>query len=80
MLGHLLACQGDSGLSAALALSMPVTDMNRRSATQIRQGKVDTPITAVLGTQEGKQGLVLIDGQQLSVAQRPALGGKVEAA
>jgi hypothetical protein len=47
--------------------------------TQVRQGKVHPSITAKGGSQQREEGLVLVDGQKLSVAQGPAFGWKNEA-
>src|SRR5215470_8380610 len=52
--------------------------MNGRPATQV--GKIESclPIPSIGGAQQRKQGLVLINGQGLTVAKCPAFWRKVE--
>ncbi len=49
----------------------------RHTVPQVGQSKGGPAITAVGGAEQGKQGLVLSDGQHLPVAKRPAPGGEV---
>jgi hypothetical protein len=57
---------------------MAVAHVNRNSASQVRQPKIHSPVTAKRRAQQTKERLVLVDGQQLPVAKRPALGRKAE--
>ena len=67
------------GFAAALAQGKAVAHVGGHAALEIGQGEVDASVTAVSGAQQRKQGLVLVDGQQLAIAERPALGRKIEA-
>ena len=66
-------------LSADFAQRVSAAHMEGHSSLKIRQGESGLPVPAVSRSEQGKQRLILIDRQQLPVAQRPALGGKVEA-
>ena len=65
-------------LSTALTLGKAVADVEWHAPLEIRQREVDPPVATVSGAQQRKERLVLIDGQQLSVAQRPAFRRKAE--
>jgi hypothetical protein len=65
--------------TAALAKNDPIAHVHRAAALEIGQAKSHAPVTAIRRAQDGKQSLVLIDGQQLSVAEGPAFGRKVPA-
>jgi hypothetical protein len=79
VLRHLGHCDSVGKLAPSLAQRKTVTLVKRRLALQIRQGKVGLPVAAIRRSQQGKERLVLIDGQKLSVAERPALWRKIEA-
>src|SRR5262249_48708765 len=66
-------------LAPLLAERMPATHMDWHTPLKIGQTKVHTPITAVRRAQEREQGLVLIDRQQLTIAQSPTFRRKTEA-
>jgi hypothetical protein len=51
--------------------------MDRRSALEVRQRKISLPVTAIGCSQDRKQRLILVDGQQLTIAKRPTPGGEV---
>jgi hypothetical protein len=57
---------------------MPVPHMDWDSASQVRQRKVDPPVTPEAGAQQREHCLVLFDRQQLTVAQRPAFGANAK--
>jgi hypothetical protein len=58
---------------------MAVAKMDWDATTQVGQGKVDPSIAAIGGSKQREQRLVLVDGQQLTIAQRPAFGREIEA-
>src|SRR5215213_4239124 len=65
-------------LATPLAQGMTTADMNGRAPAVVGQRKVDTPVAAERRAKQREQRLVLIDRQELPVAQRPALGGEDE--
>src|SRR5262249_17029505 len=60
------------------AQRVTAADVDRHPRLQIGQGEVHAPVAAERGAEQREQRLVLIDGQQLPVAQSPALGGKTK--
>jgi hypothetical protein len=52
--------------------------MNRDLPLEIRKGKVNAPVSAVGRAKQTEERLVLIDGQQLPVTQRPTFGGEAK--
>jgi len=52
--------------------------VNRHITPQVRQRERGLAIAAVSGAQQCEEGLVLIDGQELAVAQGPALGCEIK--
>ena len=65
-------------LASPLAKCVAVAGMYRRISLQIRQREVHPPVAAVGRAKQGEERLVLVDGQQLPIAQRPAFRGEVE--
>ena len=65
-------------LAAALAEGVPAADVDRRAASKVGQGEVDPAVAAERRSQQREQRLVLVDRQQLTVAQRPSLRGELE--
>ena len=61
-----------------LAQCVTAAHMDRRAALKIRQGEVHPPVTAKGRAQQGEKRLILIDREELPIAQRPASRGKVE--
>ena len=59
-------------------LSETAPEVHRRTATQIRQREGRLPVAPIRGAEHREQRLVLVDGQQLPVAERPPLGGKFQ--
>jgi hypothetical protein len=53
--------------------------MDRRPSAQIRQSKIHPPVAAVSGAEKREERLVLVDGQELSVAKRPTFWREHEA-
>lgn len=66
-------------LASPLAKRKTAARVYGGAATQIWQGKVNLPITAKSSTKQGKQCLVLVNREELSVALGPALRRKGEA-
>ena len=66
-------------LAARCAEREAAADVDRRPALQVRQGEVRLPVPAEGGAEQREQRLVLVDRQELPVAQRPALRGEHEA-
>jgi hypothetical protein len=65
------------GLAAALAQGDAVADMHWHASLKIGQAKRGAAVAAVGGAENGKQRLVLIDRQQLPIAESPAFGRKI---
>src|ERR1044071_8018029 len=65
-------------LASPLSQSVSAADVNRRATPQVRKREVHPTIAVKGRTQQREQRLVLVDGQQLSVAQRPTPGCKLE--
>ena len=61
-------------LTAAFAQRMPTAGVDRRAPLKVRQAKGHPPIPTIGGAKQRKQRLVLVNGQQLPIAQCPALG------
>src|SRR4051794_13334097 len=66
-------------LAASLAEPMPVTDVDRRPALEVRQGEVHPSVAAERSAEQREQRLVLVDGQELPVAEGPPLRRKDKA-
>jgi hypothetical protein len=47
-------------------------EVYRRAAPKVRQSERGSAVTTVEGAKQAVQGLILIDGQYLSIASRPA--------
>jgi len=79
VLGHLREGQRDRCHATDLAADVAFPALMRRNApAQVGQREVGLSIAAIGRAEQREQGLVLIDGQQLTVAHRPPLGWKVE--
>src|SRR5882762_6242448 len=63
--------------TASLAQSEATTLMERKSATQVREGKGSLPIAAVGCADQGEQRIVLGDQEQLPFAKHPAGRSKI---
>src|SRR2546421_12181675 len=61
-----------------LAERMTITDVNWRHSLQVWQPKIHAPVTPKRRAQQTKQRLVLINRQELTVTQRPALRRETE--
>jgi hypothetical protein len=66
-----------SCLTAHFAQHNSVADVDWAPSLKIRQPEGSHSISSVRGAQDGKEGLILIDGQQLPIAKSPSLGGEV---
>src|ERR1051326_9141422 len=77
--GQLRNVQSVRVFAALLAQSETVASVVGNASLEIGQREVGLPVAAICGAKQGKQGLVLVDRQQLAVAQRPALGGEIKA-
>ena len=64
--------------SGQLAEDMAVADMHRHASLQIGQREVGLAVAAIGRAQQREQRLVLVDRHQLTVAERPTLGRKIE--
>ena len=65
-------------LPCPLAERVTAADVHRRAGAVVRQGEGGPPVTAEGGAQQREESLILIDGQKLPVAQRPAFGSENE--
>ena len=74
---HFRDVQGMRAFAAELAQGDAIAHVHGRAALQVRQSEVHSAVAAVGGAQNRKQRLVLVDGLQLSVAERPSLGRKI---
>jgi hypothetical protein len=75
---HFRGTEGVCLFSRPLAQDNAIANVHRRAASEVGQGKVNPAIASVRRSQEREKRLVLIDRQQLSVAQRPAFRGEDE--
>ena len=78
MLGHLRLREGVRRLAASFAEGVCGTHVNRRAGLQVWQREVDSTIATERRPEQGKQRLILVDGQQLPVAQSPSFRRKTE--
>src|SRR2546425_4583984 len=60
-------------LASSFAKDVTSAHVNRHATLQIRQPKVDAPVPAKGRAQQTEERLVLVDGQELPIAHRPAL-------
>src|SRR6476646_943098 len=67
------------GFAAALPQNNAVTHMHGHAALEIGKREGSAPVSAVGGAQDRKQSLVLVDRQQLPIAEGPAFGWKIPA-
>src|SRR5947207_5648340 len=65
-------------LTGLFAQRVAVAGVNRRSALQVRQGKIGLAVPAISRAEQRKERLVLVDRQQLPIAQRPAFRRELE--
>src|SRR2546423_5156930 len=66
-------------LAAFLAEGKSLTHVNRHISLEIRQAEIYAPIAAVGGPEQREERLVLVDRQQLPVAERPTFWREAEA-
>src|SRR4051812_18369742 len=66
-------------LATPFAERVAAADVNGRPCPQVRKREVDSAIAAESRAQQREERLVLVDGQELAVAQGPSLRGKHEA-
>src|SRR6266480_6156091 len=66
-------------LAAFFTQRVTTAHMNRGLALQVREAKIHAPVAAEGRTKQTEKCLVLIDGQELPVAQRPTFGGEAKA-
>jgi hypothetical protein len=76
--GKLLDVDGHAGAAGGFTQRVGVAHVDRNAAAQVGKREVGLPVASVAGAQEREQRLVLVDGQELPIAQRPAFGWKVE--
>jgi len=57
-----------------LALLAHGADVNRRPGAEVGEAEVHLPVTAERGSEQREEGLVLVDRQDLAVAERPSPG------
>jgi hypothetical protein len=65
-------------LSSDISLEETAALMNRNAAAKVRQRKINATIASVSRTQQRKERLVLIDRQELAVAESPTLRRKIK--
>src|SRR5438552_11176080 len=65
--------------ATGLAEDDSTADVDWHLGLQIRQAKGDPAVAAVGRAQQREERLVLVDGQELPVALRPAFRGEIEA-
>ena len=61
-------------LAARLSKSLSVAHVHWGATLQIRQSEIYASVAAVGGSEQREDGLILIDGQKLPVAERPPFG------
>ena len=64
---------------AEFAQDDSVANVDWHAALQVGKSEIDSPVTAIGRSQDREQCLVLVDGQQLSVAECPSLWREVPA-
>jgi hypothetical protein len=79
MSGQFGLVQGVRGLAASLAQDNAVAHVHWHASLQIGKSKRGAAVAAVGGAENGKQCLVLVDGQKLSIAESPAFGREIPA-
>src|SRR5438105_13508622 len=65
-------------LAAVLTQGMPVAHMHRSSSLEIGQTERHSPIAPIGSSKQREERLVLIDGQQLAITERPPFGREIE--
>src|SRR5687767_4420034 len=70
---------GVSLLSPTFPQGMPAADMNRRPTAKVGECEVHPSVASKGSPQEREQSLVLVDGQELTIAKRPPLWSKHKA-
>src|SRR3954470_23089134 len=65
-------------LPSPLTERVSAAHVNGSSRTQVGQTEVDAAIASIRRAQQGKERLILIDGKQLPIAERPTLGRETE--
>ena len=70
--------EGMTRLPAKLAQGETAAKMHRNAPLEIREAKGDPAIAAVIGSEEGKERLVLINGQQLPITKCPSFRGEIK--
>src|SRR5438477_257729 len=63
-------------LAAPFSQHESIVKMDRYSASQVRQPEINATVTAISRPKQRKERLVLVDRQQLSIAERPAFRWK----
>ena len=71
--------KGMRGLAASLSQDNAVTRVHWHAALQVGEREVHSSVAAVGGAENGKQCLVLVDGQKLSIAESPAFRWEIPA-
>jgi hypothetical protein len=66
------------GLAGRLTEGEGTALVHGASAAQVRQSEIRLPVAAVGRTQQREQRLILVDGQKLPIAERPAFRREVE--
>jgi hypothetical protein len=62
-----------------IVVSRQTSHVERRAALQIGKLECGSSVAAVIGSDQGEYGLILVDGERLPIAQDPAPRGKIEA-
>ncbi len=78
MLRELLDVQGDGRGTRLLAQGMARALVHRTPASEIRKSEIRLSVAAIGRAQQRKQRLILVDGQELPVAESPAFRREVE--
>jgi hypothetical protein len=71
--------EGVGGFAAPFAQDKSIPGMEWNPALQVRQSEGSHSITAVGGAENGKERLILVDRQQLAIAEGPALRREIPA-
>jgi hypothetical protein len=66
-------------LPSSLTQGVPAAHMHRRSALQVRETEVHPSVSSECSPKQGEKCLILVDGQELPVGQRPAFRGEDKA-
>src|ERR1043165_2042462 len=76
--GQLLDIQRNRSRAGSLAQRVPAAHVDWHPATQIGEREICLPITPISRAQQGEESLILVNRQELAVAEGPSLWREVK--